>query len=64
LFQAAGVLVDLAPYNGGAFGAAGSLAGTVPLSLTNLLTLIDGLTYINVHTATNPAGEIRGQIMR
>ncbi|MCL5095996.1 MAG: CHRD domain-containing protein [Candidatus Omnitrophica bacterium] len=62
LFAPAGVLVDLAPFNGGAFGAFGSLSGTTTLSLTNLANVIDGMTYVNIHTSLNPTGEIRGQI--
>jgi plastocyanin/glucose/arabinose dehydrogenase len=59
----AGVLVNLAPLNGGAFGAGGSLAGKVTLTPEQLAYVIDGLTYINFHTPNNPPGEIRGQIV-
>lgn len=59
----AGVLVNLAPYNGGAYGASGSLGGVAPLPLGTLLPLIDGQTYVNFHTPINSGGEIRGQIM-
>jgi hypothetical protein len=61
---AAGVLKDLAPLNGGAFGQSGSFSGTVGLDAAQLGAVIDGLTYINVHTPGNPGGEIRGQIVR
>lgn len=64
LFAPAGVLVSLGALNGGAWGTNGSLAGTVTLNATNLATVIDGRTYINVHTPVNPGGEIRGQINR
>jgi len=63
-FQSAGVLVPLDPYNGGAYGSSGSLVGTAPLSVSSLLNVIDGSTYVNFHTTNNPPGEIRGQIMR
>lgn len=63
-FQSAGVLVNLLPLNGGAFGVSGSLAGEVALSATQLAAFVDGLTYINLHTASNSSGEIRGQITR
>lgn len=63
LEQAASVLVDLEPFNGGAFGAAGSLAGAVTLTPEQLAHLLDGLTYVNVHTGLNPGGEIRGQLL-
>jgi len=62
VFQSVGVLVDLAPFNGGAYGSSGSLTGTTPLSATNLSSLLDGLTYLNLHTTNHPGGEIRGQI--
>lgn len=64
LFAPAPVLVDLAPYNGGSFGTDGSLAGSTTLSITNLNRLIDGLTYVNISTAVNTNGEMRGQIVR
>ncbi|HUQ72449.1 MAG TPA: CHRD domain-containing protein [Planctomycetaceae bacterium] len=38
----------------------GSLAGQTLSDLRELMTTGD--TYINVHTSTNPSGEIRGQI--
>ena len=38
------------------------MSGSTSLIATNLSNLIDGLTYINFHTAANPGGEIRGQI--
>ena len=60
----AGVLVPLNPYSGGSYGSAGALSGTAPLSVSQLLNVIDGLTYINFHTTNNPGGEIRGQVIR
>lgn len=60
----AGVLVGLEQLNGGAFGMAGSFAGTVSLTPEQLAAVLDGFTYLNVHTGTNPSGEIRGQIGR
>jgi hypothetical protein len=64
VFGTANVLVDLAPFNGGVFGIAGSLAGTTVLAPSNLLSAINGATYVNVHTTNYPGGEIRGQIQR
>jgi glucose/arabinose dehydrogenase len=61
--QNAGILVDLAPFNGGSFGTAGMFSGTAVLTPTQLAALIDGLTYINIHTPGYGAGEIRGQIV-
>lgn len=60
----AGVLVDLAPFNGGVFGSSGALSGVASLTVSNLLSVIDGSTYVNLHTTNNPSGEIRGQILR
>ena len=46
----------------------GSLAtpinGTATLSTTQLKELMEGKWYINLHTAANPNGEIRGQITK
>ena len=39
------------------------LSGTQTLTLEQFGYLLDGLTYINVHTTINPGGEIRGQVM-
>ncbi len=59
----AGVLIDLAPFNGGAFGVNGTLSGTANLTPPQFAAVVDGLTYVNVHTAANGGGEIRGQIL-
>jgi glucose/arabinose dehydrogenase len=61
--QDASVLVDLAPYNGGAFGSSGTLSGTVTLTPSQLASVIDGSTYVNFHTTAHAGGEIRGQIL-
>jgi len=60
---AAGVAINLAPFNGGAFGASGTLAGSVTLTADQFNWLANGLMYINIHTAANPGGEIRGQVV-
>lgn len=61
--NSAGVLINLAPFNGGAFGAAGTLAGTVTLTPAQLVAVASGLTYVNIHTDAHRGGEIRGQIL-
>lgn len=59
----AGVIVNLQGLNGGAFAPSGSLAGSQPLTAEQLAALLDGLTYVNIHTEPYPGGEIRGQIV-
>ncbi len=59
-----GVLVDLSPFNGGAFDSTGGLFGTATLPMPALTHVIDGQTYVNIHTTNYPSGEIRGHIMR
>jgi glucose/arabinose dehydrogenase/plastocyanin len=61
--QAAGVLINLAPFNGGAFGTNGTLNGSVILTDEQRALLLEGRTYVNIHTPANPGGEIRGQII-
>jgi hypothetical protein len=58
----AGILIDLAPYVDGAFGAGGNLAGSIFLTETQRGHLLAGRTYVNIHTVANGPGEIRGQI--
>ena len=41
----------------------GSITGSVVLTTNQASELLSNLYYINVHTATNPAGEIRGQLV-
>lgn len=60
--QSAGVAISLVPFNGGAFGSSGTLAGQVVLTDTQRVMVLAGLTYVNVHTTNYPTGEIRGQI--
>jgi Cu/Zn superoxide dismutase len=43
-------------------GTSGSISGSVSLTPTQLTWLLSGQTYVNVHTTTNPGGEIRGQV--
>lgn len=45
------------PTNGGV------IVGTVQLTTDQASNLMAGLCYINLHTAANPAGEIRGQLI-
>lgn len=57
----AGVIVPFAGVSG---GASGSAQGTGTLTQAQYDDLMGGRTYVNVHTAQHPGGEIRGQLMR
>lgn len=62
----ASVLFDLAP---GHFPATipatgGLIFGSVVYSPAQATNLLAGLNYVNIHTAANPNGEIRGQLIR
>ncbi|HEX7506433.1 MAG TPA: CHRD domain-containing protein, partial [Polyangia bacterium] len=41
-----------------------TMDGTIALSGTDAQDLADGRWYVNVHTAANPGGELRGQLMQ
>ncbi|MBI2948295.1 MAG: tandem-95 repeat protein, partial [Verrucomicrobia bacterium] len=61
--QTAGVSINFQAFNGGAFGTSGSLVGSVTLTADQLAAIVGGQAYVNVHTAANGGGEIRGQIV-
>lgn len=46
----------------GAFDASHPVSGTIPLSVAQLMALIDNEYYVNVHTPEFPAGALRGQL--
>ena len=62
----ADVLVDLAPYSFSATNPAsgGVIFGSVAYPGDAVDGLLGGSNYVNIHTALNPDGEIRGQLMR
>jgi hypothetical protein len=60
--ESAGVLIGLNSFAIGGLGASGVFEGAVTLTAEQLAAVTDGLTYVNIHTAANPGGEIRGQV--
>ena len=58
--QATGVLVGLT-HTG---GTSGSISNVLTLSAVNAQRILQGLVYVNIHTANNSGGEIRGQVLR
>src|ERR1043165_1509531 len=63
--QNAAPLLDLMPFNFQAANPAlgGVIVGTVLFPTNSVSNLLAGLTYVNIHTALNPDGEIRGQLI-
>lgn len=61
----AGVQINLAPFHFPAVDPAkgGVVVGSVVYPSNQVANLLAGLHYVNIHTATNPAGEIRGQLI-
>ncbi|HTL59301.1 MAG TPA: TIGR03118 family protein [Candidatus Limnocylindrales bacterium] len=55
----AGVLFPLS----GATGTSGTLSGTQVLTPDQLADIINGVTYVNIHTTLNQGGEVRGQVV-
>jgi len=63
--QSAGVLIDLSPFNFPATAATngGVIFGIVAFPTNAVSNLLAGLTYIQIDTALNANGEIRGQLV-
>ncbi len=57
--QNAGVLIPFSVPS----ATSGSISGTAALTSQQLLDIVSGLTYANIHTTNYGAGEIRGQIL-
>ncbi|HUA51840.1 MAG TPA: CHRD domain-containing protein [Candidatus Sulfotelmatobacter sp.] len=55
--QNAGVVVNLAPN-----GAKSPITGKATLTDAQVADLVAGKDYLNIHTAANKSGEVRGQI--
>lgn len=74
----AGAILNFATLAGGTFvvgATSGTATGTVTLNASTAITatvngdslrklLLSNQTYVNIHTATNGGGEIRGQILK
>jgi hypothetical protein len=58
---AAGVMVPAAPKGGALLSP---IVGSATLTDDQAKALMDGQMYFNVHTQANPAGEIRGQVVK
>ncbi len=56
-------VLNLAPYSGGGFASAGVLSGAAVVSEALRTMILSGQTYVNIHTASYPGGEIRGQVV-
>lgn len=54
----AGVLVNIGEIS----GLSSPMNGSAVLTVEQATSLLDGKMYINIHTAANPGGEIRGQV--
>jgi hypothetical protein len=46
-----------------ASATSGTISGTTSLTPDQLADIVSGMAYVNIHTANNPGGEIRGQIV-
>lgn len=55
-------IIDLKDFAVGGFGSLGAIVGALTLDDRQLAAIADGLTYVNIHTAAHPGGEIRGQV--
>ncbi len=56
------VMIDLTTNVVSVLDKAGTLAGQLTLTPTQLAAIVDGKAYVNIHTTNYPGGEIRGQI--
>jgi len=55
----AGIVIGLTPTG----GTSGTISGGGTLSAANVTNMLNGLTYLNIHTTSFPGGELRAQIV-
>lgn len=55
-------LFDLVPFHRGPLSTQGVFSGSVTLSTDQVSNLLNGDLYMNIHTALNGGGEVRGQL--
>jgi hypothetical protein len=58
----AAILFDLLPHHRDAYSTQGVFSGSVTFNPTQINALFTGDLYVNLHTAVNPSGEVRGQL--
>jgi len=61
--SAAGVIIPFIPEGFVTGTTSGSFSAVIPITPVFVADIESGLSYINIHTAVFPAGEIRGQIV-
>jgi CHRD domain/Immunoglobulin domain len=62
--QSAGVLIGIAPALGPTGSTSGTFSGVLNLTTAIADDIVQGLTYVNIHTTNNGSGESRGQIVQ
>jgi hypothetical protein len=60
-----GVLYNLGGLAGfDSSATSGGLTGSIAIDAADVQTLLNGDTYLNIHTADNPGGELRGNLLQ
>lgn len=60
--ESADVLVGIGGFAVGGLQTEGEIAGALDLTPEQAALVLNGMTYVNIHTQQHPSGEIRGQI--